>query len=34
VKKIGKGRIGHIVSNKRRNAYGRAAQMLGSFAEI
>jgi hypothetical protein len=31
--KIGKGRIDHIVSNKHRNAYGRAAQVLGSLAE-
>ena len=31
--KIGKGRIDHIVSNKHRNAYGRAAHVLGSLAE-
>jgi hypothetical protein len=31
--KIGKGRIDHIVSNKHRNAYGRAAQVVGSLAE-
>jgi tetratricopeptide (TPR) repeat protein len=31
--KIGNGRIDHIVSNKHRNAYGRAAQVLGSLAE-
>ena len=31
--KIGKNRIDHIVSNKHRNAYARAAQVLGSLAE-
>lgn len=31
--KIGKRRINHIVSNKYRNAYARAAQVLGSLAE-
>jgi len=31
--KIGKGRIEHIVSNKHRSAYDRAAQVLGSLAE-
>ena len=31
--KIGKRRIDHIVSNKYRNAYARAAQVLGSLAE-
>jgi hypothetical protein len=31
--KIGKSRINHIVSNKYRNAYARAAQVLGSLAE-
>jgi hypothetical protein len=31
--KIGKRRINHIVSNKHRNAYARAAQVLGSLAE-
>jgi len=31
--KIGKGRIEHIVSNKHRAAYSRAAQVLGSLAE-
>jgi hypothetical protein len=31
--KIGKNRIDHIVSNKHRNAYERAAQVLGSLAE-
>ncbi|MGD9384356.1 MAG: hypothetical protein PVH55_09920, partial [Desulfobacterales bacterium] len=31
--KIGKSRIEHIVSNKHRRAYGRAAQVLGSLAE-
>jgi hypothetical protein len=31
--KIGKGRIEHIVSNKHRAAYGRAAQVLGSLSE-
>ncbi|MEA1991427.1 MAG: hypothetical protein U9N58_04415 [Thermodesulfobacteriota bacterium] len=31
--KIGKGRIEHIVSNKHRAAYSRAAQVLGSFSE-
>ncbi|MEA1868099.1 MAG: hypothetical protein U9N19_08375 [Thermodesulfobacteriota bacterium] len=31
--KIGKGRIEHIVSNKHRAAYNRAAQVLGSLAE-
>lgn len=31
--KIGKGRIDHIVSNKHRRAYQRAAQVLGSLAE-
>lgn len=31
--KIGKGRIDHIVSNKHRRAYERAAQVLGSLAE-
>ena len=31
--KIGKRRIDHIVSNKHRNAYARAAQVLGSLAE-
>ncbi|MEA3232236.1 MAG: hypothetical protein U9Q05_10835, partial [Thermodesulfobacteriota bacterium] len=31
--KIGKGRIDHIVSNKHRNAYERAAQVLGALAE-
>jgi hypothetical protein len=34
VEKIGKGRIDHIVSNKHRRAYERAAQVLGSLAEI
>lgn len=33
VEKIGKGRIDHIVSNKHRRAYERAAQVLGSLAE-
>ncbi|RKX61475.1 MAG: hypothetical protein DRP37_03865 [Thermodesulfobacteriota bacterium] len=33
VEKIGKGRIEHIVSNKHRAAYVRAAQVLGSFSE-
>lgn len=32
-KKIGEGRIDHIVGNKHRNAYGRAAQILGCLAE-
>ena len=31
--KIGKNRIDNIVSNKHRNAYERAAQVLGSLAE-
>ena len=31
--KIGKMRIDHIVSNKHRRAYARAAQVLGSLAE-
>lgn len=31
--KIGRNRIDHIVSNKHRNAYERAAQVLGSLAE-
>lgn len=31
--KIGKSRIEHIVSNKHRRAYKRAAQVLGSLAE-
>jgi len=31
--KIGKKRIEHIVSNKHRRAYARAAQVLGSLAE-
>jgi DNA primase large subunit len=31
--KIGKNRIEHIVSNKHRRAYARAAQVLGSLAE-
>jgi hypothetical protein len=31
--KIGKSRIDHIVSNKHRRAYQRAAQVLGSLAE-
>ena len=31
--KIGKRRIDHIVSNKYRNAYARATQVLGSLAE-
>ncbi len=31
--KIGKGRIEHIVSNKHRGAYDRAAQVLGSLSE-
>jgi hypothetical protein len=31
--KIGKSRIEHIVSNKYRRAYERAAQVLGSIAE-
>ncbi len=31
--KIGKSRIEHIVSNKHRRAYERAAQVLGSLAE-
>ena len=31
--KIGKKRIDHIVSNKHRGAYERAAQVLGSLAE-
>ncbi|MCG2778958.1 MAG: hypothetical protein L6406_25055 [Desulfobacterales bacterium] len=31
--KIGKLRIDHIVSNKHRRAYERAAQVLGSLAE-
>ena len=31
--KIGKSRIDHIVSNKHRGAYERAAQVLGSLAE-
>jgi hypothetical protein len=30
---IGKRRIDHIVSHKYRNAYARAAQVLGSLAE-
>ncbi len=33
-KKVGESRIDHIVSNKHRNAYGRAAQTLGCLAEI
>ena len=33
VEKIGKKRIEHIVSNKHRRAYKRAAQVLGSLAE-
>jgi tetratricopeptide (TPR) repeat protein len=33
VEKIGKSRIDHIVSNKHRRAYKRAAQVLGSLAE-
>ena len=32
--KIGKSRIEHIVSNKHRRAYERAAQVLGSLAEV
>ena len=32
--KIGKGRIDHIVSNKHRRAYERAAQVLGSLVEV
>ena len=32
--KIGKKRIEHIVSNKHRNAYDRAAQVLGALAEV
>ena len=32
--RIGKGRIEHIVSNKHRRAYERAAQVLGSLAEV
>ena len=32
--KIGKMRIDHIVSNKHRRAYERAAQVLGSLAEV
>ena len=32
--KIGKRRIEHIVSNKHRRAYERAAQVLGSLAEV
>ena len=32
--KIGKSRIDHIVSNKHRRAYERAAQVLGSLAEV
>jgi hypothetical protein len=32
--KIGKSRIDHIVSNKHRAAYQRAAQVLGSLAEV
>ncbi|MFP4348046.1 MAG: hypothetical protein ACLFQY_07175 [Desulfococcaceae bacterium] len=31
--KIGRGRIDHIVSNKYRNAYSRAASTLGALAE-
>ena len=31
--RIGKRRIEHIVSNKHRRAYGRAAKVLGSLAE-
>jgi uncharacterized Zn finger protein len=31
--KIGKSRIEHIVSNKHRRAYDRAAQVIGSLAE-
>jgi hypothetical protein len=31
--KIGRKRIDHIVSNKHRNAYGRAASTLGALAE-
>jgi hypothetical protein len=31
--KIGRGRIDRIVSNKHRNAYGRAASTLGALAE-
>ena len=34
VEKIGKRRIDHIVSNKYRNAYDRAAQVLCSLAEL
>ncbi len=34
VEKIGKSRIDHIVSNKHRRAYERAARVLGSLAEI
>jgi hypothetical protein len=32
--KIGKSRIEHIVSNKHRRAYERAAKVLGSLAEV
>ena len=31
---IGRERIEHIVSNKHRNAYRRAAEVLGSLAEV
>lgn len=31
---IGEQRINHIVSNKHRKAYGRAAMVLGSLAEV
>ena len=34
VEKIGTSRIDHIVSNKHRRAYERAARVLGSLAEI
>jgi len=34
VEKIGKSRIDHIVSIQHRRAYERAAQVLGSLAEI
>jgi benzoyl-CoA reductase/2-hydroxyglutaryl-CoA dehydratase subunit BcrC/BadD/HgdB len=30
---LGKGRIEHIVNNKFRKAYGRAAEVLGALAE-
>jgi hypothetical protein len=33
VEKIGRSRINHIVSNQYRNAYSRAAQVLGALAE-